>query len=228
MGNLGVARRTGCVGSVFDMYRQCMQGVRLSSTLDEAGSEKEGEKQDHGKDKAMKAEEAKEEVDEEMDEEFEEDTEEGEQDWKKNVPIETEENYKARFPAIHDITVKRKTGPQGKGEAVEEKFFKTYVTLQGRKQGWRKPRVWVSFDGDMLPEEVASMEWPTGKEGATKATILDWDETQHDLKFRWPLGKFMEFQVTEKTLVKGDRKIWREVIQKGEGGLTDGDKGEGE
>ena len=162
-------------------------------------------------------------MDEETDDDFEEGPEEGPAiDWDKYVPKETEEHYKARFPAIHNIMVRRKTG-----QGHEDEHFKTYVTLQGRKHGWRKPRVWVSFSGDTLPEEVASLEWPTGKEGATKATVFDWEENQHDLKFKWPLGRLMRFQVTEKTLVRGDRRIWREVIQKGDVVVGD-EKGEGD
>ena len=217
MRNFGVARRPGCVESVTNMHRRCMQGVRLGSTLDEAGTKKEGVKQKSEKDEAIKAEEAEEELDEDMDEEVDEEFEE-----------ETEENYKARFPAIHDIEVKRKSD---KGDGFEVDFFKAYVFLQGRKQGWRKPRVWVSFSGDRLPEEVASMQWPTGKEGATNVTLFDWEEGKHDVSFRWPMpppGDMMKYQVVEKTLVKGSRRIWREVIQKGEGELIHGDKGKGE
>ena len=205
-----------------------MQGVRLSSTLDEAGTDKE---QGHGKDDTVKAEEAKEEADEETDEEetdeeaTEETEEEAEPDWDKDLPKETEDGYKARFPAIHDIIVKRKTS---KGDVVQEDFLKAYLTLQGRKQHGRKPRVWVSISEEKIPADVAELEWPTGKEGVTKATIFDWDESGHDLKFKWRLGKFMEFQVLEKTLVKGNRRIWREVVQKGDRGLVDGDKTEKE
>ncbi|KAM0799396.1 hypothetical protein BDR22DRAFT_855214 [Usnea florida] len=216
MNNFGVARRPGSVESVTNMHRRRMQGVRLGSTLEEAGTKKEGVKQVLEKKEAIKAEEVDEEVDEDVDEEMDENFEE-----------ETEENYKARFPAIHDVTVTRKTD---KGDGFEADFLKAYVFLEGRKQGWRKPRVWVSFSGDKLPEEVASMQWPTGKEGATKVTLDDWEEGKHDLRFRWPMPPEggMEFQVVEKTLVKGNRRIWREVIQKGEGELVDGGKGKGE
>ena len=225
-GNIGVSRRPRCVDSVTNMHRQCMLGVRLNSTLDEAATEKKAVKQSSNQDEAPKAEDAEEETDEETDDEdFEEETEEeAQKDWNKDVPVETVKNYKNRFPRIHDITVKCKTGQKDKEDVFDE-FFKAYVTLQGRKQNGRKPRVWVSFSEDMIPQEVAEMEWPTGKEGATKTTLCDWEENQHDLRVKWPVGKLMEFQVMEKVLVKGNRKIWREVVQKG-GVIVDDEKGE--
>ena len=196
------------------MHRQSMQGVRLNSTSNEAGTEKKVVKQGLEKDEAVKAEESEEETDEESEEKLGEEA------------METVKKYKARFPAIHDITVRRKTGQKGKETVFEENSFKTCVTLQGRKKDGRKPRVWVSFSEDKIPAEVASMQWPTGREGATKATLFDYEEVQHDMRCEWPMGDLMEFQVTEKTLVKGDRKIWREVIR--EGGLIYDDSEEGE
>ena len=249
LGNIGVSRRPGCVDSDARMHRQCMQGVRLSSTVDGAGTEKEAVKQEVGQDEAVKTEEAlkaeesvkmeealkaeeavkMEEAKDAIDEVYDNDyfEEETGNDWKKEVPEETEEEYKARFPAIHDIIVKQKTG---KGDVVKKNFFKAYLTLQGRKQHGRKPRVWVSLSDseDRIPADVAELEWPTGKEGVTKATIFDWEENSHDLRFLKPMSKGMEFQVVEKTLLKGDRRIWREVVQKGEDGLIDGDKEKGE
>ena len=227
-GKFGVSRRPGCVNFVTDMHRQCMQGVRLSSTLDEAVTEKEGTKQERAKDEATKVEQAEKEADEETHEEVAENLEEeAQQDWDKAVPVETDDEYKARFPAIHDIVVKRITGEKGK-EDVEKSLTKAYLTLHNRKHNGRKPRVWVSISEEKIPADIAGLEWPAGKQGVTKATILDWEESGHDLKFKWPLGKFMEYQVVEKTLVKGNRRIWREVVQKRKGDVADGDKGEKE
>ena len=243
-----------------------MQGVRLSSTLNEMGRKKEAVKQEHGGDEAVKSEESVEEkkrvkqgheegeavkakeieeqiekfVAEEMkklvvketeEKDEEEYKEEDEEPYVRVIKEETAEEYNARFPAIHDIRVKRKSRTSTEddlGDECEWDHFKTFVTLQGRKQGDRQPRVWVSFsEGKAMDEivEVGTMQWPTGKEGATNAELYDDEEIQHDIEFTRPLGKYMKFQVVEKTLAKGDRRIWREVVQKR---TVDEDKGEGE
>ena len=196
------------------MYRPCMQGVRLSSTLDGAGTQENGVKQGHGEDEVVKVKEAVEKktgVKQGHGEDEAVTLEEAVEEVEEKDAGETEEDYKARFPAIHEIEVKKK-GQKGKGDDWE--MVKAFVTLQGRKQGGYQPRVWVSFSEVEPMEEVVALEWPTGKEGATKGELFDQVELKHDVKFDWPLGEFMKYQVVEKTLKKGDRRIWREVIQK--------------
>ena len=258
LGNFGFSRRPGCVDSVTNVHQRCVLGVRLSSTLDEMGRKKEAVKQEHGEDEVVKAEESVEEkkgvkqgheedeavkakeieeqiekfVQEEMKKLVVKENEEADEEpYVRVLKEETAEEYNARFPAIHDIRVKRKCRTSKEddlGDDGEWDNFKTFVTLQGRKQGNRQPRVWVSFSkGKAMDEivEVGTMQWPTGKEGASNAELDDREEIQHDIEVMRPLGKYMKFQVVEKTLAKGDRRIWREVVQKR---TVDEDKGEGE
>ena len=210
---------------------------------EESVEEKKGVTQGHEEYEAVKAKKMEEQIDklvqEEMkklfakdeEEDGEEFEEEDEEPYVRVPKEETPEEYNARFPAIHEIRVKRKSRTSKEddlGDDCEWDSFKTFVTLQGRKQGNRQPRVWVSFSqGKAMDEivEVGTMQWPTGKEGATNATLYDREEVQHDIEFTRPLGKYMKFQVVEKTLEKGDRRIWREVVQKR---AVDEDKGEGE